>query len=97
MIRHCVTFRFVPGTTDDSIAALEQALRRLPDTIEAIEAYWVGRDLGLRDTNADFAVIADLADEDAFRTYSRHPAHLAVIDELGEPITAERNAVQFSW
>jgi hypothetical protein len=57
----------------------------------------VGADLGLRDTNADLAVVADFADEDAFRTYSGHPAHLEVIRTHVEPLVAERHAVQFPW
>lgn len=97
MIRHCVTFRIAEGTSDEAVAALEAALRALPETIESIEAYWVGRDLGLRDTNADFGVVADFADEEAFLAYSGHPDHQAVIRELVEPIVVERNAVQFRW
>ena len=97
MIRHCVIFRFAPGTDPRAIEALAEALRALPGLVPEIAAYWVGADLGLRDTNADFAVVADLADEDAFRTYSGHPAHLDVIATHVEPLSAERHAVQFSW
>jgi hypothetical protein len=96
MIRHCVTFRFVEGVTDDAIDVLEQRLAGLPDAIPEIAAYWYGRDLGLRDTNADFAVVADFLDEAAFLSYSTHPAHVELIRTAVEPIAAERNAVQFS-
>lgn len=95
MVRHCVVFRFHPGTDPDAIAALAEALRGLPPVIPEIEAYQVGADLGLRDTNADFAVVADFADADAFAVYSGHPAHLDVIRAFVEPITADRHAVQF--
>ncbi|MDZ7679174.1 MAG: Dabb family protein [Acidimicrobiales bacterium] len=97
MIRHCVTFRFVDGATDEAIAAFEAGLSALPAAIDDIKGYWYGRDLGLRDTNADFAVIADFADEAGYRTYAGHTAHRAVIRDLADPIVAERNAVQFSW
>lgn len=95
MIRHCVVFRFADGTDPASIAALAEALRALPAQIPEVEAYTVGADLGLRDTNADFAVVADFADEAAFLVYSGHPAHVAVIDEHVTPIVADRHAVQF--
>jgi hypothetical protein len=95
MIRHCVSFRFVDGTTDDAIAAFATALGELPDQIDTIRGYSFGRDLGLRDTNAQFAVVADFDDEDGWRTYAEHPAHLEVIRTHAEPIIAERSAVQF--
>jgi hypothetical protein len=97
VIRHCVVFRFAEGTTAEQVEALAAALRTLPDRIPGIEGYTVGADLGLRPANADFAVVADFADEDAFLTYSGHPDHLAVIEEFVTPIVTERHAVQFEW
>lgn len=96
MIRHCVVFRFHEGTEPAAIEALAAALRGLPEVIPGIVSYQVGADLGLRDTNADFAVVAEFADADSFATYAGHPDHLAVIAEHVEPITTERHAVQFS-
>lgn len=95
MIRHCVVFRFHEDTDPTAIEALANALRALPASISGIAHYQVGSDLGLRDTNADFAVVAEFADQDAFMAYSNHPEHLAVIRDHVEPITAERHAVQF--
>ena len=97
MIRHCVTFRFGPEATPEAVEALVAALGALPDAIAEIRDYRFGPDLGLRETNADFAVVADFEDESAFRTYATHPAHVTVIDELVSPIVVERNAVQFAW
>lgn len=97
MIRHCVTFRFADGTDPAAVEALQAALMALPETIADIRNYWCGADLGLRDTNADFAVVADFDDEAGFLNYSGHPAHLAVIRDHIEPIVSERQAVQFPW
>lgn len=96
LIRHCVTFRFHEGTSDDAIDALAAALGALPVAIPEIQAYSFGADLGFRDTNADFAVVAEFVDEAGFRAYASHPAHVAVITEHVEPITAERIAMQFA-
>lgn len=95
MIRHAVVFRFVEGTDPAAVDALAAALRDLPGAIDGILDYRVGPDLGLRDTNAGFAVVADFADEDDFLAYSSHPAHLDVIRTHVEPIVAQRHAVQF--
>ncbi|MFP4513904.1 MAG: Dabb family protein [Acidimicrobiales bacterium] len=97
MIRHCVIFRFVDDASDEAIAAFEAGLSALPAAIDDIKAYSYGRDLGLRDTNADFAVVADFDDEAGYLAYADHPAHRAVIRDLADPIVAERDAVQFSW
>ena len=96
MVRHCVTFRFAPDTAPEAIEAFAAGLSALPAAIPEIQGYWFGPDRGLRDTNADFAVVADFADEDGFRTYASHPAHVTVIEELASPIVVERSAVQFS-
>lgn len=95
MITHCVVFRFHQGTDPAAVEALAGALRALPSSIPEISRYQVGPDLGLRDTNADFAVVAEFADSEAFAVYSGHPDHLSVIRDHVEPITAERHAVQF--
>ena len=95
MIKHCVTFRFVEGTSDEAISAFEEGLADLPAQIDALKSYAFGRDLGLRDDNADFAVVAEFDDPGGVSVYATHPAHVAVIENLGRSIIAERNAVQF--
>lgn len=97
MIRHCVTFRFAEGTDPADVDALRAALSALPETITSIRGYWCGADLGLRDTNADFAVVADFDDGAGFLDYAGHPDHQAVIRAHVEPIVTERQSVQFSW
>jgi hypothetical protein len=95
MIKHCVTFRFVEGTSDEAISAFAEGLAGLPAQIDVLKSYSFGRDLGLRDDNADFAVVAEFEDPDGVDIYATHPAHVAVIENLGKAIVAARTAVQF--
>ncbi|MBK5224920.1 MAG: Dabb family protein [Acidimicrobiia bacterium] len=95
-IRHCVMLRFTEGTSADAIDAVTTALRDLPALIPEIRVYDVGPDLGWRDDNAHFGIVADFDDEVAWRTYVDHPAHQAAIAEHIAPIVESRTAVQFS-
>jgi hypothetical protein len=93
--RHVVLFRWKPGTGEPELAALERALGALPAAISEIRAYRFGRDAGKSNGNFDFAIVADFADEHAWRRYLDHPAHTALVAERVRPILAERAATQF--
>ncbi|HKC49340.1 MAG TPA: Dabb family protein [Myxococcota bacterium] len=92
--RHVVLFRWKPGTGERELQALERALEALPRAIPEIRAYRFGRDAGVANGNFDFAIVADFADESAWRRYVDHPAHAALVAERVRPILAERAATQ---
>jgi hypothetical protein len=94
--RHVVLFRWKPGTAERELSALERALAALPRAIPEVRAYRFGRDAGKASGNFDFAIVADFADENAWRRYLAHPAHTAFVAECVRPILAERAATQFS-
>jgi len=94
--RHVVLFRWREGTTEEQTRTLEDRLNELPGVIPELQAYAVGSDAGINPANADFAVVADFADREAFLVYRDHPTHRKVIDECVTPIVAERHAVQYS-
>ncbi|WP_390623973.1 Dabb family protein [Fodinicola feengrottensis] len=50
----------------------------------------------MRDGNADFAVVAVLADEEGVRAYLDHPEHVRVVETRVKPIVATRSAVQMA-
>ena len=50
--------------------------------------------MGLAAGNADFAVVADFADADAWQRYQTHPAHVAVVERHVVPNFERRHAVQ---
>jgi len=72
-----------------------EALRGLPAQISEIRSYEVGADLGLRDGNADLAIVASFDDEAGWRAYLSHPAHLQAIDEHIAPHSTGLTSVQF--
>jgi hypothetical protein len=94
MLRHVAVFTWKPGTTERSLEAMRAGLAGLPGQIPEIRAYTFGPDAGLAEGNDAFAVVADFDDEEGWRRYATHPAHLEVIEELVRPLAATRHAVQ---
>lgn len=94
-VRHVVCLRFNEDAKPEQIAALDAALRRLPDAIPGIVDYRVGPDVHLAEDNADYAISADFATLADYLVYRDHPEHHRVIAELVRPIVASRTAVQF--
>ena len=97
MIRHVVSLTWTADTTDADVAALRAALAQLPGQIPEMRSYTFGTDLGLVDGNADFAIVADFDDVEAWHRYQRHPAHQAVLNDRIRPILAARAAVQLEF
>jgi len=94
VLRHVVLFRWKPGTGAAELAALERALAELPAQVPEIRSYQYGRDAGLTQGTFDFAIVAEFADEAAWRRYVDHPAHQKLITERVRPIVQERAAAQ---
>ena len=95
MFRHVVLLSFGPHSAPGAIDEVVTRLRALPGEVPTIRAYSVGRDAKLASGNADLAVVADFDDEDGYRLYATHPAHLAVITTAIAPILSSRVAVQY--
>jgi len=95
VLRHIALFRWKPEATAEDVSKIEAALHRLPGKIPCIQSYRFGRDLGVQEGNADFALVADFSDEEALAVYANHPDHLAVIQNLIRPIMAQREAIQY--
>jgi hypothetical protein len=95
MLRHVVLFRWKPNTTEAQVASIESALHRLPAQIPCIQSYRFGRDLLIEEGNADFALVADFADQEGLETYANHPEHQAVVRERIRPIMQTREAIQY--
>ena len=96
MIRHVSLLTFNAGTSEDTVAEIATALRRLPALIPELRDYRVGPDLGVDTGNATFVVIADLDDVAGYLAYRDHPDHVAVAREHILPILAARTAAQYA-
>jgi len=95
MVRHIAMFRLKDDAPEGTLESLSEGLSVLAQSISAISSYSYGRDLGLREGNYDFAVVADFENAEAFAGYAKHPAHLAFIQDQLTPVVAERVALQF--
>jgi len=95
-LRHVVCVTWKAGTSATAVTALCEALAGLPTLIPEIQGYAFGSDLGLADTNADFAIVADFDDVTAWRRYQEHPEHQRVLAEHIRPNLESRAAVQIA-
>ncbi|MFC4906378.1 Dabb family protein [Actinomadura gamaensis] len=92
--RHVVLFTWVEGTTTAQVDEVAAKLRELPAVIPEIRGYSLGSDAGVNPGTADFAIVADFADRDAYLVYRDNPTHRAVVDSM-KPLIASRAAVQY--
>ncbi|WP_026412042.1 Dabb family protein [Actinomadura oligospora] len=92
--RHVALFTWIEGTTTAQAEEVAARLRDLPGVIPEIRAYSVGPDAGINPGSADFAIVADFADRDAYLAYRDNPTHRAVVEGM-KPLIASRAAVQY--
>jgi hypothetical protein len=96
VIRHTVVFRFAEGTPAERVQAIREALMGLPGRVPEVRSFSCGGDLGLREGNADFAIVAEFDDEEGWRAYQDDPEHQRIIRELIAPVTEQRLAAQIT-
>ncbi|WP_199486867.1 Dabb family protein [Actinomadura logoneensis] len=92
--RHVVLITWIEGTTTAQVEEVAARLRDLPAVIPAIRDYSLGTNAGVNAGGADFAIVADFADRDAYATYRDDPVHRAVVDDM-KPLIASRTAIQY--
>src|SRR5579859_7071433 len=95
MLRHVNLLTWKDGTEEAAIGALADHLSGYAAEIPEIRALSFGHDLGLAERNADFAIIVDFDDREAFSRYLERPAHGRMVGEFLKPIIESRHAVQF--
>lgn len=95
MIRHVVIFEWTDSASSDQVAALAAGLDTMPDHVPGILGYQHGDDLEISSVTADYALVADFATVEDYRSYAGHPHHLAYIEEHVRPIAARIHRVQY--
>ena len=75
--------------------AVRDALSELPARLPQLRSYVIGRDLGINEGNASFAVVADFDTVDDYLAYRDDPEHRRIIGELIAPILASRAGAQY--
>jgi len=97
MIRNVVMGRLRPDADLDLLEAGFAGLRALcaDARIEGLLTLECGRDAGLRDGNWDYAITADLADEQAYRRYDEDDEHNRLRRENFGPVSEQIVRVQY--
>jgi Stress responsive A/B Barrel Domain len=94
MIIHLVVFRWKEGITSQAVAHLCDELAAFRQEVDCIADYHFGPDLGLRQGNADFGVMAIVASPEQVAEYLDHPAHKELFTRVIAPMCESRTAVQ---
>ena len=95
LVTHIVIFNWIAGTTAEQVSDLRAALDRMADDLADLASIRHGPDLGFRETNGDYALVATFQDKAAWDAYQAHPKHKAFVAEMVTPLQASRTAIQF--
>jgi Stress responsive A/B Barrel Domain len=92
VIRNVVMVRLHEDADRTEVASIQAGLRAmdLPGTM----SYTLGDDLGLREGNWSFAIVADFTDAAAYHAYDADAGHNALRARLG-PVSEQISRVQF--
>ena len=96
-VMHVALFRWTPEVTGEQVDEFEKALATMPAAVGCLKSFRFGRDLGEREANFDFGVVAELESADQIHSYLDHPAHVRLVEEYVQKMLAERKAVQFEF
>lgn len=92
MIRHVVLFQFHDGTTVEQIDDYERSLVEYVATLDGVRSYVIGRDAGLNPGTFDFSIVAEFADEAAFREYFDGERHKQIQRDTAAMIAAKASS-----
>jgi hypothetical protein len=93
MIRSCTLIEFAPGTSEEYVAEITRQTEALE--IEGMRSIHAAPDLGIKDGNMHYAVVADLNDAAAYRRYDTDPEHERIRRELTRPVLVRYERVQY--
>lgn len=93
MIRHVVLVHWKEGITAEQIEAVITATRGI--TVPGMQHMTFGPDAKLRDGSADFAIVCDFVDEDAYRAYDTDEEHKRVSREIIFPLVDRVERCEF--
>jgi hypothetical protein len=95
MLHHVIELRFHESTTDEQVQEMADGLLGLRKQIDTIRSMRMGRDLGLRADNFDFASLLEFDDQAGYLAFRDHPAHQQWVHDHVRPIITERAGVIF--
>jgi hypothetical protein len=92
VIQTILLFTLKPGTSDEQVEAVRQALSAID--FKGRHNMRFGRNIGLLDGAMDLAIVSDYDDEETYRRWFEHPEHVRVRNELLAPIVDRRERCQ---
>lgn len=88
MFIHSFLFRWKPAATVQDKAAAADAIRAFQGTIPGLEQVIAGHNESTHGDGFTFGGIMHFTDQDAYRAYAIHPAHLELLSWLAPLIEA---------
>ncbi len=95
MLTHVWSMSFTDQATPEQREAFVAAMAELPTKIDGVASFRSGTDLGLNPGNSDVVIVAEFADDNAWRSYIEAPAHVAFVNDHVTPLCASWGAIQF--
>jgi Stress responsive A/B Barrel Domain len=95
MLHHVVFIALKASSLDAEVDAMLEGFASLPGAISQIRSYDFGQDAGLSPNDVDVVLVATFDSVEDFAAYREHPAHMAFVRDLLEPICEERTSAQF--
>ena len=92
MIRHVVLFQFTDDTTVEQIDDYERSLYEYVAALDGVESYRIGRDARINPGTYDFSIVAEFADEGAFRQYFDGERHKEIQRNTASMIAAKASS-----
>ena len=92
VIRHVVLFQFNEGTTVEQIDDYERSLVEYVATLDGVTGYHPGRDARINPGTFDFSIVAEFADEAAFREYFDGERHRQIQRDTASMIAAKTSS-----
>ena len=89
---HIVMFKWKDESFDSEPVA--DALQAVVSTLDGVQSYVCGPDIGLAPGSFDFAVVGTFADRDSFTAYRDHPEHQRIINDMIAPQLETRTVAQ---
>lgn len=89
---HIVTFKWNNDTVDGH--GIADALKAVVATVDGVQSYTVGPDIGLSPGTFDFGLVGVFDDRDTWAAYRDNPEHQRIIKEMILPHVETRTSVQ---
>ena len=80
--------------TNEQRSSIAEGLAGLVGVVDGLVSARVGLDLNLTEGSASLVFLMEFNSEDAWRAYSSHPAHKALVTERIAPILTSRASLQ---